>query len=771
MNPTLEAFLRSWPFDPWLLAALAASGAIYLRGWLVLRHRDAQRWHVGRQAAFGGGLATIYLALASPVEPFASLLLQVHMVQHLLLMLVAPPLIWLAWPLLPMVRGVPREVRVVWVAPLVRSRALRRVFAHLTHPLVAWPVFVAVTWLWHVPRNYELALSSPGWHYLEHACFAIAGLLFWYPVVRPYPSRPRWNQWLLLPYLVLADVQNTLLAAWFCFSGTVIYPHYAAVPRVAGISALADQATAGVIMWVPGSIALLLPVMWIGVTLLSGSTRDRNRRSRVAAGPAAVGSLPILGNPATAPRFDLMRVSLLGRMLGWRHTRWVAQSFMVILAAIVIFDGLRGPKATPMNLAGVLPWIHWRGVLVLALLVAGNFFCMACPFTLPRSLARRWLPGGYHWPRWLRNKWLAVALVAVFLWSYEAFALWDNPWLTAWIAIGYFVAALIVDGWFRNAAFCKYVCPIGQFNFVQSLVSPLEVSVRVPARCASCRSQECIRGAATSPGCQMHLFQPRKSGNLDCTFCLDCVNACPHQNVGVLAVAPGHALWGDRLRSGIGRYSARPDVAALVALLAFGALANAAGMVEPVVLWQERLRTWLGNPSWLAMTTAYYVSALMLLPVLSLGLAAMLSRAWGRLNQPVLTVATRFTFALVPLGFGMWLAHYSFHLLTSFDTIVPTTQRFVADLGWNGLGEPMWQLACCRPVSDWLTHVQVLMLDVGLLLSLYTGYRIAEQQAQRAGDALRAFAPWAAIIVALFVVGVWIVYQPMQMRGTLEMAG
>ncbi|MEX2113046.1 MAG: cytochrome c oxidase assembly protein [Pirellulales bacterium] len=771
MNPTFEAFVRSWPFDPWLLAALAASGSIYLRGWLVLRQRDVDRWRLGRLAAFGGGLAATYLALASPIEPFASLLLQVHMVQHLLLMLVAPPLIWLAWPLLPMMRGLPREVRMVWVAPLVRSRALRRVFARLTHPLVAWPVFVAVTWLWHIPRNYELALSSSGWHLLEHACFVVAGLLFWYPVVRPYPIRPQWNEWLLLPYLVLADVQNTLLAAWLCFAGTVIYPHYAAVPRVAGISALVDQATAGVIMWVPGSIALLLPVLWIGVALLSGVPRGRKHQLGVAGSPAAVNSLPILGNPAPPPRFDLLHVSFVGRMLRWRHSRLVAQSLMAVLAAIVILDGLRGPQATPMNLAGVLPWIHWRGVLVLGMLVAGNFFCMACPFTLPRSLARRWLPGGYHWPRWLRNKWLAVALVAVFLWSYEAFALWDSPWLTAWIVIGYFVAALVVDGLFRGAAFCKYVCPIGQFNFVQSLVSPLEVMVREPARCTSCQTKECIRGTSTISGCEMHLFQPRKSGNLDCTFCLDCVKACPHENVGLLAVSPGYALWGDRLRSGIGRFSARPDVAALVALLAFGALANAAGMVEPVVRWQEQLRARLGNPSWLAMTSAYYLVALVLLPVVSLGVVAMTSRAWGSLHQSIPTVATRFTFALVPIGFSMWLAHYSFHLLTSFDTIVPTTQRFVADLGWTGLGAPMWQLACCRPVSGWLTHLQVLMLDVGLLLSLYSGYRIAEQQSPRVSHALRAFVPWAAIVVALFVVGVWIVYQPMQMRGTLEMAG
>ncbi len=771
MSPTLEAFLRSWPFDPWLAATLTASGMVYLRGWLILRRRDAERWHAGRPAAFLSGLAAIYLALASPIEPFASLLLQVHMVQHLLLMLVAPPLIWLAWPLMPMVRGLPREVRTVWVAPLLRSRRLRQLFAVVTHPLVAWTVFVAATWLWHIPRSYELALASPGWHVAEHACFAVSGMLFWYPVARPDTSRPKWNPWLLIPYLILADVQNTVLAAWFCFAGGVIYPHYAAVPRVAGISALADQATAGVIMWVPGSLVLLAPVFVIGVSLLSGTVRHRTRRSHAALQPASSGSLLVLGNPTRAPTFDLLEVSFVGRALRWRYARLTSQAIMALLAAIVILDGLRGPQRAPMNLAGVLPWIHWRGALVLGLLVAGNFFCMACPFTLPRSLARRFLPAGWQWPRMLRNKWLAVLLVGVFLWSYEAFALWDSPWLTAWIAVGYFVAAFVIDGLFRGTPFCKYICPIGQFNFVQSLISPLEVSVRSPAVCASCQTRECIRGTPTISGCEMQLFQPRKSGNLDCTFCLDCVRACPHENVGVLAVLPGRALWSDRFRSGIGRWTNRPDLAALVALLTFGALANAAGMVEPVVEWQQALRVRLGNPSWLAMTTIYYLLAIIALPLSLLTMAAATSRAAARIDQPLVRLATRFAFALVPLGFGIWLAHYSFHLLTSFDTIVPTTQRFTAGLGWTALGEPLWQLACCRPVSDWLTHLQVLMLDGGVLMSLYAGYRIAEEQTHGIRRTLCAFAPWALLIVVLFVVGVWIVYQPMQMRGTLEMAG
>jgi cytochrome c oxidase assembly factor CtaG len=759
----LDAFLRSWPFEPWLLLALGLTAAVYLRGWRALRRRAAQRWHAGRPAAFLGGLLCLFIALASPVEPFAALLLQVHMLQHLLLMMAAPPLLWLGAPLLPLLRGLPRPLRTHWAAPLLRSPVLRSLFGWLTQPVPAWLLFVAATWLWHVPAVYEVALRSPGWHYLQHFCFLATALLFWYVVVRPYPARPRWSPWLLLPYLLLADVQNTVLSAVLTFSDRVLYPYYAEAPRLGGVSPLEDQSAAGVLMWVPGSLAFLVPLFVIAVRLLYA-------REAAPAAPAVRGRIPLPLTTApphhrTTSRFDLLHLPLLGRFLRWRHARLALQLPPVVLAALVVWDGLRGPEVGPMNLAGVLPWVHWRGFVVLGLLAAGNVACMTCPFTVPRRLARRWLPAGRHWPRPLRSKWLALGLLALFLWAYEALALWDSPWWTAWIVVGYFVAAFAVDGLFRGAAFCKYVCPIGQFNFVGALVSPLEVAVRDPAVCASCRTRDCVRGRDGVPGCELHLHQPRKAGNMDCTFCLDCVHACPHDNIGVTAVAPGHTLWNDPYRSGVGRFSRRPDLAALVLVLTFGAFANAAGMVAPVLEWRDRLRSPLLGAS------LFYLAALVLLPPLAAGGAALLAHRWGSLTAGPVEVATRFAFALVPLGLGMWLAHYGFHLLTGYDAALPAAQRFAGDLGLTALGAPEWVCNCCRPVGDWVLRLELLALDGGLLLSLYAGYRIACSLAPRPGQAMGALAPWALLMLLLFAAGVWLVFQPMQMRGTMQGMG
>ncbi|MEI7684149.1 MAG: cytochrome c oxidase assembly protein [Planctomycetota bacterium] len=754
MNPVLDACLRSWPWDPWLVFGLALTGLIYARGWRLLRRRDPSRWSLGHLAAFEGALVALFVALASPIEPFSSFFLQVHMLQHLLLMMVAPPLVWLGEPMMPLLRGLPRPLRMHVAAPLFRLAWLRTVCKTLVHPAPALIVFVAMTWLWHIPALYELALRSSDWHYLQHLCFLGSALLFWHPVIRPYPARPQWSAWWLIAILLLADVQNTILSALLTFSSRVLYAHYDAIPRLGGLTALDDQAAAGVLMWVPGSIAFLVPLFVIGLRLMFADGPRTVRTKTTGRIPLAV-----IGAPTSA---DALHLPLLGRFLKWRHARICMQVPLLLLAALVVVDGLQGPQVGAMNLAGVLPWIHWRGLLIFGLLALGNVFCMACPFVVPRTFARRLWPATRQWPRALRNKWLAVALLLAFLYAYEAFALWDSPWLTAWIVVAYFVAAFVVDSLFRGAAFCKYVCPIGQFNFIQSLVSPLEVRVRDLSVCAACQTKDCIRGRDTIPGCELDLHQPRKSSNMDCTFCLDCIHACPHDNIGIVPVMPGAELSRDPHRSGIGRFSQRADIAALIVVLTFGAFVNAALMTGPVVAWQDRM--FVSWPS-LVRVAILCLAGYVIVPACAVGLAASMNRLL--LSGRILALATRGSYAFIPIGFGMWLSHYSFHFLTSYATALPALQRFLLERGGAWLGSPEWALSCCVPAAAWLLKLELVFLDVGLLGSLYLAYRIAWRDGGTFRRTLAIVMPWAVLIVFLFAAGVWIVFQPMEMRGAL----
>lgn len=781
MSESLDAFARSWPSPGFLAASLCVTVLVYLRGWLSLRRRDSIRWTAGQLVAFLAGCIFLYLALASPIEAFASFSLCVHMVQHVLLLMVVPPLLLAGAPLIPMVRGAPRMIRALSIAPLFHSKGLRLIFTRLTHPAAAFCVAAVVYLGWHIPAAYELALGSDSWHYAQHLSFLFAAMLFWYPVLQPYPSRPRWSAWLLLPYLLLADVQNTVLSAVFTFSGRVIYPSYQVVPNPWGISALQDQAAAGVVMWIPGSIAFLVPLTVIGVRLLHGGSPARGRAISIATPSRqrlrALPSRPSRAIDVTRLRgADLITVPWLGVFLRWRHARAAVQFAMLLLAALVVFDGWMGPQIGAMNLAGVLPWTYWRGFAVIGLLVVGNVACMACPFTLPRAVAGRWMRGSHAWPRILRNKWLPIALVLLFLWSYEVLALWDDPWLTAWIIVGYFVAAFAVDSVFRGSTFCKYVCPIGQFHFVQSLVSPGEIRALDPSVCSTCKSVDCVKGNENSRGCQLELVLPKKSGNMDCTFCLDCVHACPNDNVGLVLpyspIAPSPLRPLPRLqpkRSSTSTHAtSRLDIVALIAVFTLGAFANAAAMVAPVVDVQDRWSESLGFLTPAAGVTLYCLITLIIAPGAILTAAVLATRRIGEFPESAARVLGHYVVALVPLGFAMWLAHLTFHLVTGFGSAVPVVQRFAADLGWNGFAAPSWSLACCANVPTWLLPLEITLLNFGLLGSLAASHRIGKTYGLSSRRALGAAFPWAIVIVMLFVLGLWIVFQPMQMRGTLS---
>ena len=620
---------------------------------------------------------------------------------------------------------------------------------------------------WHLPAAFDLALRSPGWHKVEHACFFGASLLFWWPVVRPFPSRPHWPLWTMPLYLLAADVVNTVLCAILTFSDRPLYSTYETVPRLFGTTVLSDQVAAGVIMWVPGSVIFLVPATMLAIQYLSPG---RALLSPVRSGvpPVVSSRRPALPVPASR-RFDLLTAPILGRFFRARSGRRTMQAVLLVIALGVIADGLFGSQVSGTNLAGVLPWIYWRGLTVVALLVAGNFFCMACPFMLPRELGRRLGLKTHAWPRALRSKWLAIALLALFFWAYEAFDLWNRPAATAWLIIGYFFAAFVVDAFFRGASFCKYVCPIGQFQFVSSLVSPLEVKAREPAVCANCKTHDCLRGNDQNRGCETDLYMPRKAGNLDCTFCLDCVRACPHDNIGLLVTTPGADLIRDPLRSSLGRLSLRVDIAALALMLVFAAFAGAAAMVDPVAAWKNQTLPWGAIPA-LPFTIFFFCSALLLLPVIVIGGATLLGRAASRVTTPTRELVCRFSFALVPLGTAMWAAHFLFHLLTSYGAAWPALQQVAGYLGIHSLGDPDWIMFHPGFSATSLLGLQILLLDAGLLLSLYVGWRIARRCARRVRPALALLAPWACAALALYASGIWIFLQPMPMRGMVMTA-
>ena len=180
MQPVTHAVLRSWSIPPAATFAIVLSALLYLRGWWLLRRAGSPSIPPWRAATFLFGLLSLWVALASPMDVFNSFVLTAHMLQHMMLMMVVPPLILLGAPLVPMVRGLPVFAAREFAGPFLNWSVAKRVGSVLTNPVFALLLMGVAMFAWHTPALYELALRSPAWHQIEHACFLLAPLLFWW---------------------------------------------------------------------------------------------------------------------------------------------------------------------------------------------------------------------------------------------------------------------------------------------------------------------------------------------------------------------------------------------------------------------------------------------------------------------------------------------------------------------------------------------------------------------------------------------------------------
>lgn len=268
-GPLAGEILRAWSWPVVPLLSLAIGLIVYLRGWRLARKTRELELPAWRAVCFVGGVTSLWIAVASPIDALDDYLLTAHMIQHFLLMSIAPPLIVLGAPLVPLLRGLPRVVNRLVSGPLLRADWPAVIGRALTHPVVAWIAMNAAYLGWHVPAAFELTFRSELVHDFEHACFFATSLAFWWVVISPWPARARWPRWAMIPYLLSADILNTVLSATLAFSGRVLYPSYAKAPRVWALSPLQDQVAAGAEMWVLNSLVFLIPAVAIAVKELS----------------------------------------------------------------------------------------------------------------------------------------------------------------------------------------------------------------------------------------------------------------------------------------------------------------------------------------------------------------------------------------------------------------------------------------------------------------------------------------------------------------------
>jgi cytochrome c oxidase assembly factor CtaG len=267
----------AWNWNPLIGAALAFVAWRYMDGvWSLWRrsgvNRGVARWQV---ACFWLGLLALFAALISPLDGLSEQLFYAHMLQHLLLMLVAPPLLLLGLPPVALAWAMPGR----WGRSLAqwwhRQTGLQALWRLITEPVSAWIIFAIVVWLWHLPGLYQAALRDPVVHALEHACFLGSALLFWW--VLPLHGREhRMSYGAGVLYVFTTALHSSILGVLLTFSTSVWYADYAVTAPLWGVTPLEDQQLAGLIMWIPAGVFYLIAVL----ALLAAWLHAMERRSQ-----------------------------------------------------------------------------------------------------------------------------------------------------------------------------------------------------------------------------------------------------------------------------------------------------------------------------------------------------------------------------------------------------------------------------------------------------------------------------------------------------------
>jgi hypothetical protein len=418
-----------------------------------------------------------------------------------------------------------------------------------------------------------------------------------------------------------------------------------------------------------------------------------------------------------------------------------------------------------MNIAPILTWTVWWGLLIVLILFAGKAWCYVCPWdamagwserlTLWRK-ARESLTLGYRWPRVIRNISMATVLFIGLTWIELGFGVTMRPRVTAWLAMAMLLMAVVSALLFDRRSFCRYGCLVGRVSGLYAMFSSVELRARSGETCERCRTKECVKGSENAYGCPTFLYPRKMKTNTYCIQCMECVQACPNDNLA-FNLRP----WGSDLAV---EGKPRSDEAYLALLML--SITGFHGLTM-TPQWQ-RLTGLLGGTLQLGNLLAFTLgmALIMLGPVLVYaGLVAWSHRsarstAAGRLSYASYFV--RYAYALLPIALFYHIAHNLEHLLMEGPKVV----AMISDpfgWGWNLLGTAYWTIPPLISLEVlWL--VQVLLVLVGHVYSLWVAQKTALRLFGSSRSAFRSQVPMLIGMIAFSVFSLWLLKQPMEMR-------
>ncbi len=509
---------------------------------------------------------------------------------------------------------------------------------------------------------------------------------------------------------------------------------------------------------------------------ISGEGERLYRGSIASTGSGAAISLPILSASAVRPanaaatavvadRFDLLTIRWIRAAVRSRVFRFCLQAAFVAMFALIVAAGLFGNQNPALNIAPILTWTIWWAVLIILIMFAGKAWCYVCPWDAIAGWTEKlafWrktdsgLSLGLKWPRIVRNILIATILFIGLTWVELGFGVTLKPRVTAYLAIAMLLMAIVSAMLFDRKSFCRYGCLVGRVSGLYALFGGMEVRSKSASTCKSCKTKECVTGSETAYGCPTFLYPGKLSTNTYCIQCMECVQACPHDNLA-LNLRP----WGTDLAI---EGKPRADEAYLALLML--AITGFHGLTMTPV-WKhlvDGLRVTLGVGRIPAFSAG--MALLMLGPIaiyaMLVGMSKLLADRSGASTLSYRDYFIRYAYCMLPIALFYHVAHNLEHLLMEGPKIV----SMISDpfgWGWNVLGTARWVIPPMISL-DKLWLLQVFLVLVGHVYSLWVANKTSRRLFGDARTAFRSQLPMLIGMICFSVFSLWLLKQPMEMR-------
>ena len=447
---------------------------------------------------------------------------------------------------------------------------------------------------------------------------------------------------------------------------------------------------------------------------------------------------------------NLLDWPVIGKLLRWRHFPTLLIAPTMIIFLFIVLVGLFGEQTTG-NPAILLTWILWWPAVIFTFLLLGRIWCTACPFGYTGDLVQKIFSFRLRPPRIFKNMWWRLGLFLALTWATTLWALDRWPWGTAWLGLGLTLGAVGLAVLYEKRTFCRYVCPLGGIFGLYSMTAPVRIGVKDQQTCQQdCSHKDCYQA------CAWFEFAAVLNRNAECNLCLDCVRACPHDNLILQTQGPATdlALFDPHRKS--------LDEGSTVAAVLGVALLQTVVMLNAWKGWEARIGSFLHIPPGPVLYTLIFVTFGLAVPALLVALVSYLGWRQGELRGNLFHAFRTYAYAFLPLGLGLHAAHNFHHLFGEGGAMWMGLKKSLAQYtGWGSLATTD---AAASLGPNTLFVLQWLALVGGLYLAFRVAVAVARRNTSPALSAFRAALPILLFALAYTALNILILSAPMAHR-------